>query len=77
MIYKIHILPDGTKIEVTTSDTYSGPDGKPGCQRTSKNMDWIKINDGRWEPSSFRSSWKLLEWLQLCENLADFLSYND
>lgn len=67
-------LPDGTKIEITVSDTYSGPDGKPGCQRTSKNAHWYKINGGKWEISPFRSGHRLMEAIELSENLADFNS---
>ena len=47
-----HKLIDGTVIELTISDTYSGPNGKPGCQRTSKNATWYRINDGEWETCS-------------------------
>jgi hypothetical protein len=55
---KTYFLPDNTMVEITTSDTYSGPDGKPGCQRTSKNIDWIRINNGKWEPSPFRTHYQ-------------------
>jgi hypothetical protein len=71
----LKFLPDGTKIEITSSDTYSGPNGKPGCLRTSKNADWYRINDGEWQIAPQRTTHKLLEWIEMCENLHDFVNY--
>jgi hypothetical protein len=70
---KTYKLDDGTVIEVTVSDTYSGPAGKPGCQRTSKNAAWIRINGGEWRMTEYRSNLRLLEAIELSNNIADFL----
>lgn len=66
------ILLDGTKIEITVSDTYSGPDGKFGCQRTSKNANWYRLNGGSWEISPFRTGVRLMEAIELSDNIDDF-----
>jgi hypothetical protein len=69
----IHTLNDGTTIETTVSDGYSGPDGKPGCQRTSKNEEWLKINGGKWEMSPFRSMHRTRLMIQESNTLAEFM----
>lgn len=70
--YLTHRLPDGTVIDVTMSDGYSGPNGRQGCQRTSMNVAWYRVNGGDWSQSAHRTMHKLREWILLSEDLADF-----
>ncbi len=47
-------LSDGTQL--TMSDSHSGPDGKPGCQRVGSAL-WIKKpGDTEWSHTGFRST---------------------
>ena len=64
-------LPDGTLIEATVSDTHTGP-GRQG-QRLGSGI-WYRANGGEWVLSSHRHMHKIMEWVALSENLADFLS---
>jgi hypothetical protein len=68
-----HTLSDGTLIEWTYSDGHSGPAGKPGCQRTSHNVVWYRINGGEWSLTAHRNAHKFVDWISICENLTDFL----
>lgn len=65
-------LMDGTIIELTISDSHAGPDGKPGCQRTSHNVTWYRVNGGAWGISPFRSQHRTLEAVEISESLHDF-----
>lgn len=69
----IYNLKDGTVIEVTVSDSYSGPDGKPGCQRTSKNAVWWRLPQTTWVLTEYRTMHKFIEHINVSENLAAFL----
>lgn len=71
--YSTHTLPDGTVINTAMSDTYSGPSGLPGCQRTSMNVPWYRVNGGDWTPSAHRHMHKLKEWILLSETISDFM----
>jgi hypothetical protein len=64
-------LPDGTRIEIIASDAYSGPAVEYG-QRCG-SAEWYRINGGEWIKSQHRTRWRLVEWISLSENLADFL----
>lgn len=60
-------------IHITMSDSGAGPRGRPGCQRTSMNVAWYSVNGGDWHMTRHRTCHKLREWIDLSENLADFL----
>lgn len=64
-------LPDNNCIEVVNSDGYSGPTGRPGCQRCGSAV-WYRINDSNWKITKHRHLHKLLEWIKMSENLEDF-----
>ncbi len=72
-----YTLPDGTVIEITHSDSYSGP-GVTYGQRVGSAW-WYRVNGGEWKITSneFRHLHKLHEWIFLCENLTDFIEMND
>jgi hypothetical protein len=65
-----HKLPDGTVIEVTGSDAYSGPNVEYG-QRCGTAY-WWRIGDQKWVRSNFRTMHRLVEWISLCETVQDF-----
>jgi len=66
-------LRDGTVIEIKSSDGYSGPDGKPGCQRTSMNVPWFRFIGERWQVSPVRSNAKLAELARISDNRDEFI----
>lgn len=65
-----YTLPDGTVIEVGSGSNL--PPGARG-QHVSMGYPWFRINGGEWQKTQHRSAYKLREWIQLCETLADFL----
>jgi hypothetical protein len=70
-----YTLPDGTVIEVTGSDGYSGPNVVYG-QRVGSALWWRRPGE-LWVRSKWRTMHKLVEWISLCENMADFLEGED
>jgi hypothetical protein len=66
-----YTLPDGTKIDVAGGSNL--PPGATG-QHVSRTYWWYRVNGGEWVQTNHRSSWKLREWIELSENLADFLA---
>lgn len=63
-------LSDGTIIDITSSDCHTGP-GRTGQRVGSGN--WYRINNGQWFLSQHRHMYDLREWIDLSENLADFM----
>lgn len=66
-------LPDGTLIEWTETGRVGGPASGSG-QYYGRNYLYVRVNGGDWEAQDgFRNLHRLLEWLELCENLQDFM----
>lgn len=66
-------LSDGSKIEVTYSDSHSGPDGPPGCQRCGSAI-WFKLpGHKRFTRSAHRTMHRLLQWAELSNSVEEFL----
>jgi len=67
-----YTLPDGTLIEATFSGFPNGPSQLSGqCYGTS--FMWIRINNGEWQKTNKRNRINLTRWLEICNNLQDFL----
>lgn len=64
-------LPDGTHIECRYAGS-GGPEFKGG-QQTGGCYAWYRINGTVWVPSEHRTMHRLVEWIGLCENFADFM----
>ncbi len=67
----VYPLADGTVVEVTSSDTYTGPGKKTGLRVGSGQ--WYRVNGGPWALSKHRNRHRQTEWLLMCQNLVDFL----
>lgn len=65
------ILPDGTVLDITVSDLHTGP-GKEGGQRVGSGQ-WYRINGGEWILSNHRTMHRMFEWVELSENVKEFL----
>jgi hypothetical protein len=65
-------LPDGTQIDYAGSSS-NLPPGRVGMHVGTAM--WFRINGGEWSRFGLlsRSHWRFREWLEMCENLADFL----
>ena len=64
------LLPDKTKIELGVGSNL--PPGAVG-QHVSRNYPWFRVNDGEWQQTNHRSMLGLLEWIECCETIEDFL----
>lgn len=71
-------LRDGTPVQLTMSDTHAGPDGKPGCQRTSMNVPWFRLPGGEWEraPRPLNTA-RLMELARVSDDRHEFLQLLD
>lgn len=56
-------LANGDIVEITASDSYSGPDGKPGCQRVGFAI-WIRVNGGEWVRSPHKHMYQQIKELE-------------
>ncbi len=68
-------LPDGTVIQIAYSPFHAGP-GQAHGLRCGRAI-WWRRGGEKWVPSHWRTMHKMVDWILLCEDMADFLEGED
>lgn len=64
-------LPDGTVVEITGADAYSGPGNCFALQHVNTNVVWYRCGTEQWRRSNERSIHQTRMALELCETKDD------